>query len=180
MSSSRLEDLGRTGSSSKPESLDCCPKIYRSFIYIDNIGTESYMRRKHRMEFYYTGGSTCTCTCKYVCMCAYVCVCVLSRIDRTETPLYRNGYHDTRWSLGGNRMQFRVWFDRFFFIFFFFIGARKLRLLAFVATLVRALAPHPISGWNRRFGIPTLDLIFLQHGCLERTKEQGDISFVCD
>ena len=78
-------------------------------------------------------------------------------------------------------MQFLIrsilFFFSFFFVFFFLIGARKLRLLAFVATLVRALAPHPISGWNRRFGIPTLDLIFLQHGCLERTKEQGDISF---
>lgn len=45
--------------------------------------------------------------------------------------------------------------------------------LGFVGTLVRALALLPVSGWNRRFGIPTLDLIFLQHGCLERTKEQG-------
>lgn len=51
-------------------------------------------------------------------------------------------------------------------------------ILGFVGTLVRALAPLPISGWDRRFGIPTLDLIFLQHGSLERTKEQGEISRV--
>lgn len=53
-----------------------CPKIYHPSTHIDDTGTESYMRQKHRMEFYYTG-STCTC------------VFVFYRNDRTETPLYR-------------------------------------------------------------------------------------------
>lgn len=102
------------------------------------------MRRKHRMDIYYTG-NTCSVHLSHGV--------ATPKLPPIVAEFAQSG------SLGGALVvNLNHEFNR--------STSCKLRL-GFVGTLVRALAPLPISGRNRRFCIPTLDLIFLQHGSLE-------------